>query len=1032
MTLRKTTILAICLSFIALFLVMYGLSDTVILDKFEKVERNQAKEHLVRSERAVAAYIDRLDAYLADWSWWDDTYEFVLTQDPEFVKSNLPWDVFSLQDLNVIAFYDVAGNMVWGAFYDLESEAFVALPKEIENLFHRRPELLKTGEKDVFHGILDLPKGAFIAACDEILNSDLEGPSRGFMLMARLLDGSFVDKMAEMTQLDLDIAAFDPINDRFTPVSEPSITLTENTVSASAALLNLAGNPSRRLTVNIPRDIFRVGMQASRMNMAVIAGCILLLGALIILFLEKRILRRVSALSGQVKTAGDKAHPVAVALEGKDELAGLAHEIHGLLTSLRENEDFMETILSTLQVGVVLVETNSRVITEANPYACRMIGLAREQLVGRHCSEVLCPSHAGECPILTGEEGSVCDRKLFRPDGSTVSVLKSVELIYRRNTEHILETFVDVTELEKARAELAASEEKYRTIFMNTGTASILVDEAGLIQLANSEFFRLASVSQEKLSQGIDWFRFFHPDDLPRIKEYYKFRRNSPEQAPHGFRTRFVDSRGRIRSVNMTVAQIPMTRLSVASIEDITDRVAAEEKLAYKAFYDSLTGLPNRQLFSDHLKRSIARAERHGGQIGVMLLDLDGFKHVNDSLGHPAGDEVLKKVSARLQNILRRSDSLARLGGDEFTLVVDDMEDPSDLSTVAENLLENFKKPFQIQETDIYLGASIGIAVYPLDGDTPEKLVQNADLAMYKSKEQGKNTFNHYTSGLNAQARQRLQLESELRRALSENVLQVYFQPKVNLNDWRIYSAEALVRWPDENGGFRNTSEFIHFAESTGLIIPLDRYVFEKACRTAKKWVEKGNDALRLSVNVSTRHFKRGDLADNISEVLEATGFPAERLNLEITETALMTNLQSASATLIELNSMGVTFSLDDFGTGYSSLYYLKTLPVQSLKIDKRFISLIESQSTDGDIFVKTILSMADNLGLNTVAEGVETKKQLDILTKLGCKRAQGYLFSPAVSAEEFERLLSKGRIVPGRDKVTPMEKKPANLFKIK
>jgi diguanylate cyclase (GGDEF)-like protein len=415
-----------------------------------------------------------------------------------------------------------------------------------------------------------------------------------------------------------------------------------------------------------------------------------------------------------------------------------------------------------------------------------------------------------------------------------------------------------------------------------------------------------------------------------------------------------------------------------------------------------------------------------------MLLDLDGFKHVNDSLGHPAGDEVLKKVSARLQNILRRSDSLARLGGDEFTLVVDDMEDPSDLSTVAENLLENFKKPFHIQETEIYLGASIGIAVYPLDGDTPEKLVQNADLAMYKSKEQGKNTFNHYTSGLNAQARQRLQLESDLRRALSEKDLQVYFQPKVSLDDWRIYSAEALVRWPDGNGGFRNTSEFIHFAESTGLIIPLDLFVFEAACRTAKSWVENTNDALRLSVNVSTRHFRRGDLAENVAEVLEATGFPADRLNLEITETALMQNLQSASSILIELNSMGVTFSLDDFGTGYSSLYYLKTLPVQSLKIDKRFISLIESQSADGDIFVKTILSMADNLGLNTVAEGVETRKQLDILTKLGCQRAQGYLFSPAVSAGEFERLLSKGRIVPGRDKITHLEKKPANVFKIK
>jgi predicted signal transduction protein with EAL and GGDEF domain len=351
---------------------------------------------------------------------------------------------------------------------------------------------------------------------------------------------------------------------------------------------------------------------------------------------------------------------------------------------------------------------------------------------------------------------------------------------------------------------------------------------------------------------------------------------------------------------------------------------------------------------------------------------------------------------------------------------------------VAENLLKQFREPFKIEDTDIFLGASIGIAVYPIDGATTEELVRNADLAMYKSKESGKNTYSHYTTGLNAEARQKLRLESDLRRALAEEELEVFFQPTVSLDSGEIFGAEALVRWRGEDGEYRNTAEFIHFAESTGIIVEIDLFVMETACRAAAQWIEKLSDPLRISVNVSTRHFKRGDLREKVAAILEKTGLPAERLNLEITETALMQNLQQASSALIELNALGVSFSLDDYGTGYSSLYYLNTLPVQSLKIDKRFVSRLTEQAGDGPVLVKTVMSLAENLGLAAVAEGVETRGQLEALRELGCRQGQGFLFSPAVPPERFERLLAKGRLTPARDNISHIDGKTAGLFKVK
>lgn len=325
------------------------------------------------------------------------------------------------------------------------------------------------------------------------------------------------------------------------------------------------------------------------------------------------------------------------------------------------------------------------------------------------------------------------------------------------------------------------------------------------------------------------------------------------------------------------------------------------------------------------------------------------------------------------------------------------------------------RRPFRVGGNEFYLGVSVGIAVHPLDADTAERLVQNADLAMYRAKESGKNTFSLYKRNLNDQAARRLTLETDLRRALAEERLTVFFQPKVDMGRGEVVGMEALVRWREPDGSLRPPAAFIDFAESSGLIVPIDLFVLEAACRQAMHWAEAGFADLTLAVNLSAQHFRRDELPLQVAAILERTGLPSHALELEITETALLKNFGAARAAMEHLNGRGVSFALDDFGTGYSSLSYLMSLPLQTIKVDKTFVDRIGETSGRGGALVRTILSMADGLGLSTVAEGVETREQADFLLGVGCRLAQGYHYAPPLPAEEFEKLLRGGPLGGGR-----------------
>lgn len=439
---------------------------------------------------------------------------------------------------------------------------------------------------------------------------------------------------------------------------------------------------------------------------------------------------------------------------------------------------------------------------------------------------------------------------------------------------------------------------------------------------------------------------------------------------------------------------------------DITERKAIEEEIKQLAFYDTLTQLPNRRLLLERLKHSIDVERRDGKQLALLMLDLDRFKAVNDSLGHLAGDELLQQVAARITTRLRDVDMVARLGGDEFIVLLEDITHIEDAARVAKDIVTELTMPFQLSQSNhVQIGASIGISLYPQHGDNPETLMSNADAALYQAKDAGRGCFAYFSEDLTIAARERIELETRLRQAIDQQELRVFYQPQVDIVSGRIIGAEALVRWQDPTAGLILPMHFIPVAEETGLILAVGEWVLRETCRQGRRWLDAGLPPITLAVNVSPHQFRRGDINALVTTVLSETGFPARQLELEITESGLMENQDKATDILTNLRNQGIRLAIDDFGTGYSSLTYLKHFPLDVLKIDRSFIMDIPHHQDDMEI-AATIIAMGHTLGLKVLAEGVETPEQLAFLRENGCDSYQGFIKSQPVPADAFAELL--------------------------
>ncbi|MBX6689518.1 EAL domain-containing protein [Pseudomonas sp. USTB-Z] len=441
-------------------------------------------------------------------------------------------------------------------------------------------------------------------------------------------------------------------------------------------------------------------------------------------------------------------------------------------------------------------------------------------------------------------------------------------------------------------------------------------------------------------------------------------------------------------------------RLEARTAELARSLTLANQELTQLALHDTLTDLPNRTLLADRIEQAIAKVAEQGGCFALMFIDLDGFKPVNDAFGHHIGDLLLKAVAARLRGHLHSQDTLARIGGDEFVLLVE-LQEPNDAMDVAVKQVNLVSRPFRVAEHDLQLSASLGIVLYPGNGQDQHELLRNADAAMYHAKSAGKNGYSFFDVSMNSNARQQLQLLQDLRLALEQRQFRLHYQPKFDAQACQPIGAEALLRWEHPQQGLLLPDRFIGLAEKTGLIIPIGEWVLTEACRQMRQWLDQGHHGWRMAVNLSAIQFCHAGLVDSVARALQQNGLPANCLTLEITETTAMHDADASLTVLQRLSDMGVDLSIDDFGTGYSSLMYLKRLPANELKIDRGFVRDLEQDSDDAAI-VSAIVALGQALGLRIVAEGVETDKQQDFLTRLGCDSLQGYLLGQPVPAEQF------------------------------
>jgi diguanylate cyclase (GGDEF)-like protein/PAS domain S-box-containing protein len=560
-------------------------------------------------------------------------------------------------------------------------------------------------------------------------------------------------------------------------------------------------------------------------------------------------------------------------------------------------------------------------------------------------------------------------------------------------------SFRDVTSRFAAEAALRESELRYRLLFEQNAAGVCVTEFHGRIVDCNTTFASMLGYNRtELIGQNVStlYARPVERDELAgMLRDVMSL--NSVEVE---LRRKFGTPLWVLQNLTLAGEAVHMT------VVDISDRKRAEEQIEFHAYHDVLTHLPNRKLFTDRLMQNVTRARRSGRAVAVMFVDLDHFKTINDTLGHEAGDELLLEMSRRLRDCVREDDTVARLGGDEFTIVLAELRHPEDAAGVAEKIIFAVQEPMTISGTTLEISASIGIALFPEDGNDPETLLRNADSAMYRAKESGRNTYQLCTEDMKRRAQERLSLESRLRKAISGGQLTLHYQPQIHLATGKVIGIEALVRWNDPDRGLIHPSAFIPLAEETRLILPLGDWVLRTACRQMREWRDRGLDIPHVSVNLSARQFQHAEIVDRVRDVLNETGLEANALDLEITETTAMQNAETSVEVLHALRALGVSVSIDDFGTGYSSLNYLKRFPITCVKIDRVFVRDLATSEGDAAI-VAAVIGIARSLRLRVTAEGVENAEQLAFLRRRKCDAAQGYLFSRPVSAESLPAVLS-------------------------
>jgi diguanylate cyclase (GGDEF)-like protein/PAS domain S-box-containing protein len=682
--------------------------------------------------------------------------------------------------------------------------------------------------------------------------------------------------------------------------------------------------------------------------------------------------------------------------------------------ALRKSEEY-RNLFKLANDAIIIFEPENRNVLDVNDYACKMYGYPREEFIGRSLKEVSANVEQGDerlARLLKHETIESFEIVHYRKDGTQINLLINSAIIEFEGKPAVLSINRDITSRIKAETRMRESEYKLRTLIENMSEGLVHLDQDDRIIFTNRRFCEMTGYREEELA-GQNATQLLLDEEGQKIVEQANHRRR--QGIADNYELRLRTAQGKM--IWTLVGAVPTFDIngeivgSMCVHTDITERKRAEEQLIHNALHDTLTGLPNRALFLEHLRRALGHSPRRKKTFAVLFLDFDGFKLINDSLGHMEGDSLLKMIAGRLESLLRGDDVVARLGGDEFTILLDDLTDSKDAFFVVERIQDILKEPFDLGGREVFISASIGIALRDAKYKTPEEMLRDADIAMYRAKSSGKGRHEIFNHEMHEQISNRLRLETELRLALERKEFAVFYQPIMRIDDNQLIGFEALVRWFHPERGQIMPGEFIPIAEETGLIVPLGEWVLHESCRQVCEWKHRfpAKDDLTISVNLSCKQFMQQDLVGRVAKILQETGLDARFLRLEVTESHVMENSDVAITIMNHLRDLGVQLSIDDFGTGYSSLSYLQRLPINYLKIDRSFINLMNSNHENSEI-VRAIVMLAKNLNMQVIAEGIETEEQALKLINLDCHLGQGYFYSKPTDSLQAEAILEKAQ----------------------
>lgn len=690
-------------------------------------------------------------------------------------------------------------------------------------------------------------------------------------------------------------------------------------------------------------------------------------------------------------------------------ISAISAERNSVFAALARSEARQRSIFETATAGIALADFQGQLLEVNGAYA-RLLGYTPAEMVGMPVARF---THADDFAteavfleaIARGERDAYqMEKRYLTREGDEVWVDLSVGCLRdeRRQPLHLIGVVNDISARKAEQAHLHLMGE----VFRHAGEAIMVTDQRNRIVMVNQAFSVLTGYSPEEVV-GLNP-RLLSAGKTP-VSEYRKMWAAILERGH--WQGEIWDKRKdgsvypKLLSISVLRDEQGLVTHHIASFTNITEHKEAESRIRYLALHDTLTGLPNRLSLLDRLDLALNTARRRREMLGVVFIDLDRFKLINDTLGHHVGDSLLILLAQRLRQCVRASDLIARLGGDEFVVVVTEVQSVEMVVSVVQKILETLRQPYDIEGRMLHSTPSLGLSLFPTDGEDGDTLMRNADAAMYHAKALGRNGFQCYDPAMNAAASERLLLENSLPRALEQQEFVLYYQPQIDTESGRLVGVEALVRWQDPERGLVPPDRFIPIAEETGLILPLGAWVLEEACRQRQAWYQAGFPAFRVAVNLSALQLQQPELVSLVARLLENYRLAPGDLELEITESAAMGNPLDTIKTLTEIKAMGIPLAIDDFGTGYSSLAYLKLLPIDTLKLDRSFVKDIETDEDDAVICSATI-ALAHALGLSVVAEGVETAAQQHYLTRLGCDQLQGYRFSRPLPARELEALL--------------------------